>query len=192
MQSALERDDALAMLGIGPCHHATRCALAAVPMTSAIHRPFTPVNAGCTPVSSGNTEQPRRPSDAALGCSGEPGVQPRVQRPVVASDGAGDRVSSESAAGRSGAHSSPSIASACRHSSADCIERSSFGDFSLARQRKVTRPAGADSRLTATSRKDSRKSNAGMSSTHQCAPTNSVASVPIYASSTAGCFDTVA
>ena len=52
----------------------------------------------------------------------------------------------------------PSIASACQHSSADCIQRSSFGDFSLARQRKVTRHRGADSRGTAPGQKALRKS----------------------------------
>ncbi|MGM9484666.1 hypothetical protein ACS5PN_25955, partial [Roseateles sp. NT4] len=61
---------------------------------------FTTVNAGCTPGSSGNTEQPRRPSDAAFGISREPGVQPRVQRTGGPKFGAGDRDSSESAAGR--------------------------------------------------------------------------------------------
>ncbi|MGM9482430.1 hypothetical protein ACS5PN_14665 [Roseateles sp. NT4] len=69
-------------------------------MTTITDRRFTTVNAGCTPGSSGNTEQPRRPSDAAFGISREPGVQPRVHRTGGSIFGAGDRVSSESEAGR--------------------------------------------------------------------------------------------
>ena len=115
---------------------ATRCALAAVPMSSAIHRPFMPVNAGCTPGLSANANaaslgrrvgwganpnagrlgacwgslcspQPtgsnapsRRPSAAVFGISREHGVQPRVKQANGAMDGAGDRDSSESEAGR--------------------------------------------------------------------------------------------
>ncbi len=108
---------------------ATRCALAAVLVTRAMARHFTPPNVGCTPNSSGNaaslgrrhrglagcwgslcSPQPtnarravapsRRPSAADFGMSREPGVQPRVRRAADAMCGGGDKDSSESAAGR--------------------------------------------------------------------------------------------
>ena len=88
MQSALEWCHALAMLGTGPCPHATRCALAAVPMTGITHRHFATVNAGCTPGSSGNTASPER---RCIWPSREHGVQPRVERPIGAIRRAGDK-----------------------------------------------------------------------------------------------------
>jgi hypothetical protein len=63
MQSALERDGALAMLDLGRRPDATRFALAAVPVTSTMHRPFKPLNAGCTP---GSSAIPRRWGDARV------------------------------------------------------------------------------------------------------------------------------
>jgi len=84
----------------------------------------------------------RRPSDAALGCSGEHGVQPRVNGHEGAILGARHRDSRESAAGRVWARPDSSIASATSRSSADCIWRLFFGDFLLAPQKKVTRPPG--------------------------------------------------
>ncbi|WP_156391668.1 hypothetical protein [Pelomonas sp. Root405] len=81
---------------------ATRCALAAVPMASTTHRPFTPVNAGCTPGYSGNTASlGRRHWGCALVASPERrcfcfprehGVQPRVERACDVVNGAGDKV----------------------------------------------------------------------------------------------------
>ncbi|MDR7271029.1 hypothetical protein J2X20_003687 [Pelomonas saccharophila] len=112
-------------------------------MTTTIHRPFTPVNAGCTPGSSGNTEQPRRPSDAALGCLGEPGVQPRVERGADAMSLARDKSCARAqrfASPRNGDERFRAPLVAAWRSSA--VQRLFFGDFLLAPQKKVTRPPG--------------------------------------------------
>ena len=143
MQSALERDEALAMLGIGPCLHATRCALAAVPMTSTIHRPFTPLNAGCTPGSSGNTKQPRRPSDAAFGFAREHGVQPRVGRAAGAIGAARDKSCARAERFASSRNASGCFRAPLFAASRSCaVQGLFFGDFLLAPQKKVTRPPG--------------------------------------------------
>ena len=125
------------------CLHATRCALAAVPVTTITDRRFTTVNAGCTPGSSGNTEQPRRPSDAVFGflvssaCSRAfIGPLLRAMVLVIGSAARAQRVaSSRNAAGRFRA---PLIAASrwC------AVQGLFFGDFLLAPQKKVTRPPG--------------------------------------------------
>ncbi len=72
---------------------------------------FTPPNVGCTPNSPGNTASLGRrtggccatiasPERRRLCISREHGVQPRVRRPAAAMNDAGDKDSSESAAGR--------------------------------------------------------------------------------------------
>jgi hypothetical protein len=119
-----------------------------VPSTS--HRPFTPLNAGCTPGSLGNTEQPRRPSDAALGCFDEHGVQPRVGRGAVAMNPALDKwwagaqrfASSHNGAGRFRA---PLFAASRSYA----VRGLFFGDFLLAPQKKVTRPPWTEPGLEA-------------------------------------------
>ena len=153
MQSALERGDVLAMLDAGRRPDASRCALAAVPMTRAIHRIFMPVNAGCTPGS------PGIPDTASLGrrCSGfssrEHGVQPRVGRSAVAVSDAGDKDSSESAAGRVGAVSSakPPVMLGCG------FRASSLVTFFWPRRRKL--PGRRDG-LPAMHRADTRSAKA--------------------------------
>ncbi|WP_157281199.1 hypothetical protein [Pelomonas sp. Root1237] len=108
-----------------------------------MHRPFTPVNAGCTPGSSGNTNQPRRPSDAVLGCFDEHGVQPRVERAAGAMDVARDKSDARaqrfaSCRDAAGCFRAPLFAASrwC------AVQRLFFGDFLLAPQKKVTRPPG--------------------------------------------------
>ena len=153
---------------------ATRFALAAVPVKSTIHRPFTPVNAGCTPGSSGNAnaaslgrrvgwganpnagrlggcwgslrspqptrrnEPSRRPSAAVFGIPREHGVQPRVKRANGAMNGAGDKDSSESAAGRVWAAATWLLHAALRPCSAGVRFRaSSLVTFFWPRRRKL-------------------------------------------------------
>ncbi|MDR7273039.1 hypothetical protein J2X20_005724 [Pelomonas saccharophila] len=112
-------------------------------MTNTIHRSFTPLNAGCTPGSSGNTGQPRRPSDAALGCFDEHGVQPRVRRAAGSMSGARDKSDARaqrfaSSRDAAGCFRAPLVAS----SQSSAVQGLFFGDFLLAPQKKVTRPPG--------------------------------------------------
>jgi hypothetical protein len=97
---------------------ATRCALAAVPVTSTMHRTVGPVNAGCTP-SSREIAIQRRSGDAVF--LDKPGVQPALTGAkrrwmvlVIKTAARAQRVARRYSP-------APSIASACSHSSADCV-----------------------------------------------------------------------
>ena len=68
---------------------ATRCALAAVPVTSAIHRTFTPVNAGCTPGSPMNAAAATTRRRRRLTSTREFGVQPTLTAQAVDDSGSG-------------------------------------------------------------------------------------------------------
>jgi hypothetical protein len=140
---------------------ATRFALAAVLLTSTIHRRFRPLNAGCTPGSSGNQRQ-RRSGDATCAqprwrrlsdavSPGEPGVQPALTgvkgRWLVLVIGTAARAQRVASGRRTKAALNSTHGAWC----SCAVQRLSFGDFSLAPQRKVTRPRGADSRGTASS-----------------------------------------
>ena len=140
---------------IGPCPHATRCALAAVPITSAIHRTTRPLNArphaGLTrkpkPASLGRRDDRhrhrprRRPSDAVV--PDKPGVQPALtvvkQRSVMLVTGTAARAQ-RVASGRhaTGCFRAPLLVSWCWCA----VQGLFFGDFLLAPQKKVTRPPG--------------------------------------------------
>jgi hypothetical protein len=112
-------------------------------MTSVTDHPFTTVNAGCTPGSSGNTEQPRRPSDAALGCLGEHGVQPRVGRATGEMDAARDKSDARAKRVASSHNAFGRFRAPLMASSRSCaVQGLFFGDFLLAPQKKVTRPPG--------------------------------------------------
>jgi hypothetical protein len=130
-------------------------------VTSTICRTFRPVNAGCTPISSRNAEQPRRPSDAVWGCFGEPGVQPRVERAAVAMSRPHDKSCARaqrfaSCRNGSGRFRAPLLASW----SSSAVRGLFFGDFLLAPQKKVTRPPGrtpGNAAINSTLRKSTRQ-----------------------------------
>jgi len=126
---------------------ATRCALAAVPVTDTMHRNFMPLNARLHAVltNEGTTcadASPQRRLVFGI-CTREHGVQPRVRRrdggwmPLVTGTAArAQRVASSQ---------KPSDRFRARFVAASrrlAVQRLFFGDFLLAPQKKVTPPPG--------------------------------------------------
>ena len=113
---------------------------------------FMPLNVGCTPNSPGSTAPLGRrpggccatvasPERRCFRISREHGVQPRVKRAGGAMDGAGDRDSSESAAGRVWASSLLVVFArrVCRHRGRVRFRASSLVTFFWPRRRKLPR-----------------------------------------------------
>jgi hypothetical protein len=120
---------------------ANRCALAHHLGRASAIKPSRRLSRGCTPTpGSRNTEQPRRSGGAVLiSLAGEHGVQPRVERPIGAMDGARDKSDARakrfaSCRNDSGCFRAPLMAASCWCA----VQRLFFGDFLLAPQKKVT------------------------------------------------------
>ena len=104
----------------------------------------TPPNAGCTPGSRAQIQASLGRRVVAHGVSiGEPGVQPALSgtrvRSLVLVTGTAARAQRLASGHRPNARSRARAVAAAHWRA---VQRLSFGDFSLARQRKVTRPPG--------------------------------------------------
>jgi hypothetical protein len=117
----------------------SRCCPCHQPDSSNVRAP----NVGCTPNSRGEDKRRRRRVPACGAFADKPGVQPAlnvVKARVLTLVQGGPRERSGSLLGTNRAnvfaHEPHAPARGC------AVQRLSFGDFSLARQRKVTRPPG--------------------------------------------------
>ena len=130
-------------LALVSADEASRCALAAVLVTSPTQPPSVRLTSAARRTHESNTKRRRRRVEACGAFAGEPGVQPalnvvKARVLTLAPGGRRERRGSLLRTHQAGLFArEPHAETRWR-----AVQRLSFGDFSLAQQRKVTRPPG--------------------------------------------------